>query len=354
MTPPISPTPAVPAPSEKELREPHPSIAHVRQLFPEDAYVAWKKEHKHHTDCPYGDVKLCAFMSGIGYAVDHLKPPAPSVDVKQEHKSYCPRCGCADHVSWSNGANNLAFEGIEHTCAGCGTFETYRRLLNPDEEPKADVSADVKAELNPSDYDLPIGRGWCGYCTDQNRDYDCPTHGDNPRTWTPPLDAIRRHAGNSPAVRVEAEPEDLEPAGGNFYNPHPILINSGTFWRCKHGNTGLKSLSEVIGCEECAKENPEGFNRFHGKEPDVTAVPAPRQNELIEILDRMEQREGVARDTKGKEACDCFEELLASVADVPKLVKALRKAISSLIILEAWNPIIDITQLLREPTEGKS
>lgn len=31
----------------------------------------------------------------------------------------------------------------------------------------------------------------------------------------------------------------LEPEGGNFYKPHPLMIHSGKFWRCKHGHTGM-------------------------------------------------------------------------------------------------------------------
>lgn len=46
----------------------------------------------------------------------------------------------------------------------------------------------------------------------------------------------------------------MEPNGGNFYLPHLLQINSGTFWRCAHGNTGMKGLFDEIGCNECARE----------------------------------------------------------------------------------------------------
>lgn len=55
---------------------------------------------------------------------------------------------------------------------------------------------------------------------------------------------------------------ELEPDGGNFYNPHMLQINSGTFWRCKHGYTGMKNWMEYRGCRECALENPVGYFRF--------------------------------------------------------------------------------------------
>ena len=46
----------------------------------------------------------------------------------------------------------------------------------------------------------------------------------------------------------------MEPEGGNFYRPHPLQINSGTFWRCEHGRTGLDGDLNYIGCKDCAWE----------------------------------------------------------------------------------------------------
>lgn len=56
----------------------------------------------------------------------------------------------------------------------------------------------------------------------------------------------------------------LEPNGGNLYNKHSLMVNSGTFWRCKHGTTGHND-DGWEGCSDCALENPEGFSKFHFK-----------------------------------------------------------------------------------------
>lgn len=57
-----------------DLKEAHTSIAHVRQEWPEDAYVAWKREHYSESDagCPDDDAEHCAFMSGITYAEESI------------------------------------------------------------------------------------------------------------------------------------------------------------------------------------------------------------------------------------------------------------------------------------------
>ena len=46
----------------------------------------------------------------------------------------------------------------------------------------------------------------------------------------------------------------LEPNSGNFYKPHYLMIHSGQFWRCKHGNTGYDKGCAFIGCKECFEE----------------------------------------------------------------------------------------------------
>lgn len=55
----------------------------------------------------------------------------------------------------------------------------------------------------------------------------------------------------------------LEPDGGNFYRPHPLLIHSGRFWRCAHGITGLSGDLSEVGCFECAKDDPQAFAKWH-------------------------------------------------------------------------------------------
>lgn len=50
----------------------------------------------------------------------------------------------------------------------------------------------------------------------------------------------------------------LEPDGGNYYQPHPFMVHSGQFWRCRHGGPPLD------GCALCALSNPIGWLRWHG------------------------------------------------------------------------------------------
>lgn len=57
----------------------------------------------------------------------------------------------------------------------------------------------------------------------------------------------------------------------NLYDPHPLMIDSGTFWRCAHGTTGFASGLRWIGCADCRKENPEGYARFH--KSDIADAP---------------------------------------------------------------------------------
>ena len=59
---------------------------------------------------------------------------------------------------------------------------------------------------------------------------------------------------------------DLEPDGGNLYRPHVMMINSGQFWRCAHGNTGYADGPRWVGCEECKKDDPEAYAKWLGKE----------------------------------------------------------------------------------------
>lgn len=48
----------------------------------------------------------------------------------------------------------------------------------------------------------------------------------------------------------------------NLYRPHPFMIDSGTFWRCKHGTTGYGSKTtkngrpKWEGCRKCAFKAP--------------------------------------------------------------------------------------------------
>lgn len=41
----------------------------------------------------------------------------------------------------------------------------------------------------------------------------------------------------------------------NLYEPHPFMIDSGTFWRCEHGSTGWYA------CFRCGLWHPIKFVR---------------------------------------------------------------------------------------------
>ncbi|HVX56958.1 MAG TPA: hypothetical protein VHA37_04450 [Candidatus Saccharimonadales bacterium] len=71
------------------------------------------------------------------------------------------------------------------------------------------------------------------------------------------------------ADQIERDTPPLEPNGGNLYRPHPLMVNSGLFWRCKHGTTGFDAAAdghdtpEWGGCTKCAQEDPEAFKRWN-------------------------------------------------------------------------------------------
>ena len=39
----------------------------------------------------------------------------------------------------------------------------------------------------------------------------------------------------------------------NIYEVHPLMVNSGQFWRCPHGRTGVGQDGLHLGCLECAE-----------------------------------------------------------------------------------------------------
>jgi hypothetical protein len=51
------------------------------------------------------------------------------------------------------------------------------------------------------------------------------------------------------ALTVPADESAL--VGRNVYLPHPLMVTSGKFWRCDHGNTGLGPNAEWVGCAQC-------------------------------------------------------------------------------------------------------
>lgn len=68
------------------------------------------------------------------------------------------------------------------------------------------------------------------------------------------VEILRAPAPESPRVPEGPTEPSGEEAGGNVYDAHPLLIDSGTFWRCKHGATGYAGGLEWIGCAPCAEE----------------------------------------------------------------------------------------------------
>lgn len=52
----------------------------------------------------------------------------------------------------------------------------------------------------------------------------------------------------------------------NLYDPHPLMIDSGTFWRCKHGTAQSPQPIHDNPAPNPVAENPEGFMRWHKKD----------------------------------------------------------------------------------------
>lgn len=71
----------------------------------------------------------------------------------------------------------------------------------------------------------------------------------------------------------------------NLYRPHPLMIDSGTFWRCPHGTTGYTSADDGYlqwgGCNECWAATTEA-ERTTWKGDDPAALQADPEGERIE------------------------------------------------------------------------
>lgn len=52
----------------------------------------------------------------------------------------------------------------------------------------------------------------------------------------------------------------------NLYEPHPFMIDSGSFWRCDHGSTGWYA------CQFCGQFYPEKFAK-HYREVGILLTP---------------------------------------------------------------------------------
>lgn len=103
----------------------------------------------------------------------------------------------------------------------------------------------------------------------------------------PPTETIRSYQisqmNPDPTQPAQDQAKELEPDRGNLYRPHKFMINSGQFWRCKHGLTGFSesgfmtigimgSQQNWSGCDDCAKDDPEAFAKFMRVTP--THAPA--------------------------------------------------------------------------------
>ena len=63
----------------------------------------------------------------------------------------------------------------------------------------------------------------------------------------------------------------------NLYEPHMLMIDSGTFWRCKHGSTGFRSGMVWKGCWRCWLTNRA--QKIWNKIQTVTQQPLPVKGE---------------------------------------------------------------------------
>lgn len=112
------------------------------------------------------------------------------------------------------------------------------------------------------------------------------------RAWAI-LKKWRAVASSDPAPRDQVAEEDQhrEPPGGNFYRPHTLMIDSSTFWRCKHGITGLGKDQDE--CKDCAADDPAAYRSWHGLpdpapahpvEPGLAAQEVERLRKALENL----------------------------------------------------------------------
>lgn len=77
----------------------------------------------------------------------------------------------------------------------------------------------------------------------------------------PALVAMRAALEAAWAVKDRPKPVNR----GNLYHPHPLMVNSGEFWRCPHGTTGFGPGMRWEGCQQCAADDPEAYAKWHEK-----------------------------------------------------------------------------------------
>lgn len=56
------------------------------------------------------------------------------------------------------------------------------------------------------------------------------------------------------------EPVKRKAVARNVYEPHPLMITSGQFWRCDHGLTGFDGNLNFVGCADCHAALPTPEN----------------------------------------------------------------------------------------------
>jgi hypothetical protein len=96
---------------------------------------------------------------------------------------------------------------------------------------------------------------------------------------------------------------------GNLYDPHPVLITSGEFWRCEHGTTGYGANGLWEGCAPCAE-----------KKAHTTEIAALRDKALAYDLDQA----GIERRTaEAVELVEARAEIARLLAENERLTSIL-------------------------------
>lgn len=119
-------------------------------------------------------------------------------------------------------------------------LRAYAATLRQQAEAKAGVTDEV------------VQRACVAYDGAEDRTY----YGIRRRFMRAALEAVWPQAALAQSTQGDA------PIIKNLYGPHPLMIDSGTFWRCDHGNTS------VVGCPACWKAThaerarvPDGWKR---------------------------------------------------------------------------------------------
>jgi hypothetical protein len=114
-----------------------------------------------------------------------------------------------------------------------------------------------------------------------------------------------------PVVWFSADPK-------NVYAEHPLMIDSGTFWRCKHGTTGINGELNFIGCEECKKE---ATPRYGPEVLDLLRRETAKNERIKELLrEAYEVYAGMEGTPIPQTACEAY--LLRIIMEMQKPLSA--------------------------------